>query len=218
MAVGLCSDRKKIDTWKLEDRANYEKVSKLGQTNIAFFENLDLNLGKYQLYGYYSFDGKKWYINDKIEFEVVDNSILDEEIEIGTIKEIYVEAKGGKLSVGQNSHIGETNRNGEKCVEAYLGEAGAKLEYRVDTTLGGEYELLVRLNDDAVHSDNSRNATIYINETNVKYVHKSEDTKGWKWYSLGSINLEIGENIIIIRKDKTTSAAFIIDAFKFVKK
>ena len=129
--------------------------------------------------------------------------------------EIYVEGESGSLSGGgKYSYTGKSARG----AEAYLGEGGAIVNYEISSPDGGAYELFVRLFDDGVHPDGSRNATVAVNGINIAYSHTSEDTKGWKWYSLGEVNLKAGENIVSVAKDKTTGAAFVMDAFKLVPK
>ncbi len=218
LATGVCDGDKKIDTWKLEFSSNNKKFTKEGYTNLAFFDDLNLKPGKYQVYGYYSFDGKKWYINDELEFSVINNTNNLSKDTKNKSGEIFIEAETGNLhNAGQYSHIADTNRAGEKVKEVYLGDGGANIDYVVKAPSESTFELFIRLTDDGAHKDNTRNATFSINGNDIKYIHKSEDTKGWKWYSLGNVNLNKGENTMTITKDKSTPAAFIIDAFKFVK-
>jgi len=132
------------------------------------------------------------------------------------ITSIIIEAESGQLkSAGKYSHIAESNRGGEKETESYLGDGGAYMEYNIDVAVSGEYTMYLRINDDAKHSSGTRNATIIVNNTSIKYKHNSHNTNGWEWIKLGKVQLNKGINHIIIKKDKTTSAAFIIDKFKF---
>jgi len=130
-------------------------------------------------------------------------------------EEIYIEAETGALSNGgEYSRIGESSRGGE----VYLGDGNALVKYSFSLDTDGEYELLVNLNDDGVHPSGRRNATISVNGSSLKYNHISEDTGVWKWYELAPVSLQKGINEIVFTKDQTTSAAFIMDAFKLIPK
>lgn len=125
--------------------------------------------------------------------------------------DIYVEAKDGKLIwAWEYSRLGKSSR-GE---EAYLGDWWATVTYEVNSNKAGTYYLYIRLSDDGVHSNWSRSATIKVNTKTISYNHISEDTKWWKWFSLWEITLKQWKNIISFKKNKTTSAAFIMNAFK----
>jgi hypothetical protein len=101
--------------------------------------------------------------------------------------------------------------------EAYLGDDGATAEYTVSVQTAGTYRMWVKLSDDGVHLDGARNAAIAINGgVAIKYIHKSEDTKGWKWFDLGSVTLTAGENKIQFIKEPNTLAAYVMNQFKFV--
>ncbi|MDD5040533.1 MAG: CBM35 domain-containing protein [Patescibacteria group bacterium] len=130
------------------------------------------------------------------------------------IGSVQVEGESGALTnEGSYSYVGTSARGGE----AYLGDGGATVTYSVPVIKAGTYVMSVRLSDDALHQNGARNATISVNGTAVlRYTHISEDTKGWKWYSLGNISLKKGSNTIAIEKDASTSAAFVMDAFKVV--
>ena len=130
-------------------------------------------------------------------------------------QEIYIEAVTGVLSGGgEYSRVGESARGGE----AYLGDGKASVSYDLDLNTAGEYALLVNLNDDGVHPDGRRNATVSINGDLLHYDHISEDTGIWKWYELGTVSLQKGINKIEFTKDQTTSAAYIMHAFKLIPK
>ena len=135
----------------------------------------------------------------------------EEEDAFGTI---YVEAGTGTLTnAGDMSYIGESARG----LEAYLAEREATASYKFTVELPGNYVLRLSLSDDASHPDNSRDVTIVINNTQtLVYKQVSEDTEGWNWYSVGVTNLEEGENSITFTKNETTSAAFVMDAFKLI--
>jgi len=143
------------------------------------------------------------------EEKVVPEEIKDNIYAVDT--EIYIEGVTGSLSNGgEYSRIGESARGGE----AYLGDGGATAIYNLDLASAGSYTLYVNLTDDAMHASGTRNATISVNGTKYQYQHISEDTDTWKWYQIGNINLKQGINEIKFTKDKTTSAAYIMNAFK----
>jgi len=130
---------------------------------------------------------------------------------------IVVDGKTGVLSnaVGMSniSDIERDNGHGE----AYLAEKGATATYTVEIATAGTYRLWVKLSDDAQHLDGSRSATIALSTAQtINYSHISEDTRGWKWYDLGSTTLAAGQNSIAFTKDQTTSAAYVMNQFKFV--
>lgn len=130
---------------------------------------------------------------------------------------IYVEGETGILKdKGSYSYIGESARGGE----AYLGDGGANATYSVNIDNGENfsiYQLQVRLSDDAEHDNGARNVTVTANgNQTIKYSHISENTNGWKWYTVGSLSFKKGENSIVFTKDESTSAAYVMDAFKLI--
>lgn len=126
---------------------------------------------------------------------------------------LLVQAESGELlNQGTNSFIGAAARGGE----AYLAEGGAAAKYTVKVTFAGKYTLSVRLQDDGTGDNGTRNATITSGDQTLTYVHTAENTNGWKWYSLGDLDLIKGDNVVLFTKDKTTSAAYIMDAFKLI--
>lgn len=130
---------------------------------------------------------------------------------------IVVEAGNGTLTGVQKStmdYLGESARG----LEAYLGSGGATANYNVTATTAGTYVLWIKLSDDGVWPNGSRSATVYVNGSaaTVRYSHVSENTNGWKWYSLGNITLKAGNNTIAFTKDASTQAAFVMDEFKLV--
>lgn len=130
---------------------------------------------------------------------------------------IVVNGIAGTLTnAGYFSNISNIERD-NGFGEAYLGDDGATATYNVEVATGGTYRLWVKLSDDALHFDGARNATITINGTqNIKYIHVSEDTKGWKWYDLGSVALANGVNTFAFVKDPNTIAAYVMNQFKLV--
>ncbi len=185
---------------------------------IQFFDQL--SPGTYQIYAYYSIDGKTWYVDgNKIKFEVTKNQNLSENSNASHKNEIYIEAGEGKINkTDKYSYIKEFKRHGDKKTkELYLGTGGVSANYSVVAPTTGSYELFIHLIDDGRHGDNQRNATIYVNGKKNHYIHKSENTNGWKWHSLGKVELKKGANKVSIIKDKSTNAAFIMNAFKFTK-
>jgi hypothetical protein len=129
---------------------------------------------------------------------------------------IYVDGGAGVLSGNSKygySYIGESARG----TEAYLAEKGATANYTFSAEKAGSYRLEISLSDDAVHDNGARNATVTLNGGGmVFYKHQSENTNGWKWYSLGQLSVKKGKNTITFVKDETTSAAFVMDQFRFV--
>lgn len=129
---------------------------------------------------------------------------------------IVVEAGEGVIEKAQYdsfSYVGESARG----LEAYLASKGTSVVYQVESSKPGEYTLWVKLSDDALHDSGSRSTTIAVNNTRtLGYVHFSEDTKGWKWYQVGNATLIEGMNTVVFTKNETTTAAYVMDEFKFV--
>lgn len=129
---------------------------------------------------------------------------------------IVVEAGDGVLTTNQYdtlSYIAESARG----KEAYLAAKLATASYDVSATVAGSYDLWIKLSDDALHSDESRSANIIINSSQqIKYTHKSEDTKGWKYYNIGQVQLNSGNNKFEFVKIADTTAAFVMDEFKLI--
>ena len=145
---------------------------------------------------------------DKYSDEV---KIPKEESWINT--QIYVEAEDGKLTWAWDySNLGKSSR-GE---EAYLGDGWATVSYTINSKNIGNYVLHIRLSDDGIHANWTRSATIVVNWKTIAYNHISKDTEWWNWFSLSNVILKQWENNISFRKNTTTSAAFIMDAFKLV--
>ena len=104
--------------------------------------------------------------------------------------------------------------------EAYLGDGGSSVTYNFNSDYSGNMNLYIALNDDGIHPDGARNAIITVNGKEFKYEHVSENTltedSAWKWYYIGEVPIK-ESNVISFEKEKTTSAAFIMDKFKLVK-
>ncbi len=129
--------------------------------------------------------------------------------------EIYVEAETGTLTnAGQYSRIATNTSRGNG--EAYLGDGGAKVSYVISLKDSRKYVLWISITDDNKHADGARDAMIDVNGDSLHYDHVSKDTNGWEWVKINNVYLKNGNNEISFTKDKTTSAAFIMDAFKFV--
>ncbi len=173
----------------------------------------------------YNTEAKRWWI-----FKVADYSIKVKEyrVKAGLWKDkysdevkipaknntiIYVEAEDWKLSWAWDYSTLWKSSRGE---EAYLWDGWATVSYDINSNKDDFYNLYIRLSDDGIHSNWSRSATILINWKSIAYNHISENTKGWKWFYLGNITLKQWKNSISFRKNATTSAAFIMDAFKLV--
>jgi len=91
---------------------------------------------------------------------------------------IFVEAGEGTLTGGGAfSYIQESARG----LEAYLAEKGASATYIVNSENAGDYTLSVKLFDDGIHPNDTRNVTIVVNDSEpLFFQHISENTKGWK--------------------------------------
>lgn len=152
--------------------------------------------------------------DNTIDDEVVDNEVADDGNENLAEGTIVVEAGDGVLFEGEwsfGSYIGESARG----LEAYLASGGDSATYEFNSNKEGLYKLSLKLSDDAEHSDDSRSAEVKINDTQIlQYVHDSEDTQGWKWYTIGTVNLNEGMNKIVFTKNETTTAAFVMDEFR----
>ena len=129
---------------------------------------------------------------------------------------IVVEAGDGALSGVEKSstdYIG-TSARGE---EAYLGSKGATATYTVTAPARGTYQLSVKLSDDGTWKSGYRDASVTVNGAVVlQYLHTSEDTRGWKWYTLGNVSLKEGANTVAFTKTNDMPAAYVMDEFKFV--
>ncbi len=150
-----------------------------------------------------------------------EESIVDENSQEASIVEdtqvpgtILVEAGNGVLGGGEDyySYIGESARG----MEAYLADKGITATYNVESP-GGQYALLIKVNDDGLHADGARSSKVTINVTQMAtYDHVSKVIDGWEWFKLGNFDLKAGSNEVIFEKLETTSAAFVMDEFKFV--
>jgi len=152
------------------------------------------------------------------EEEDITNSDLGilptEEIQLDQQGSIIIEAGDGVLGGDVFlSYIGESAR-GE---EAYLADRGVTATYTVDTDSPGQYELWVKINDDGLHLDGARNAKVTVNTSQIgQYNHISQVIDGWKWVKISTFTLIEGDNSVVFEKTETTSAAFVMDEFKFV--
>ena len=87
----------------------------------------------------------------------------------------------------------------------------------MDTDTPGVYELWVKINDDGLHLDGARDAKITINTSQVsQYNHISQEIDGWKWVKISTFTLMDGVNTAVFEKIEDTTAAFVMDEFKFV--
>jgi|GEM_PF-2457458 len=100
---------------------------------------------------------------------------------------------------------------------AYLGTKGATANYTVTAPAAGTYKLHISTSDDAEWKSGYRDADITINGAAVlKYNHSSQNTRGWKWFTIGNASLKAGANTVAFTKSNDMPAAFVIDEFKFV--
>lgn len=126
---------------------------------------------------------------------------------------ITVEAGDGVLQAATNSgsYVAESARG----LEAYLASSGDSVTYTVNITNPGRYLLDVKLSDDGIWSNGDRSVTVTVNDTStLKYDHLSENTNGWKWYTLGGITLKEGANTIKFTKNPNGYAAYVMDEFR----
>lgn len=153
-------------------------------------------------------------INREVDNSDNTNVLDNDEDKILPEETIVVEAGDGVLSSGEwsfYSYIGESARG----LEAYLASGGDSATYEFNSNKAGLYKLSLKLSDDALHDDDTRSAEVKINDTQIlQYVHDSEDTQGWKWYTIGTVNLNEGMNKIVFTKNETTTAAFVMDEFR----
>ena len=127
---------------------------------------------------------------------------------------IVVEAGDGVLGGDVFlSYIGESARG----KEAYLADGGVTATYSVNTDIPGQYELWVKINDDGLHLDGARNAKVTVNTSQIgQYNHLSQEIDGWKWIEISTFTLMDGVNTVVFEKIEDTTAAFVMDEFKFV--
>lgn len=131
---------------------------------------------------------------------------------VGTI---LVEAGEGTLSGVEESSI-DYIKESARGLEAYLGSKGATASYTVSAETAGTYSLAVKLSDDGTWKSGYRDANITVNGNAVlTYRHVSEDTRGWKWYTVGNASLKVGENTVTFTKANDWPAAYVMDEFKF---
>ncbi len=130
---------------------------------------------------------------------------------------ILINGKDGVLTgAGPWSNISNIERD-NGFGEAYLGDKGGTATYTFESLAAGTFNLWVKLSDDAQHMNGARSATVTLNNSQtIKYSHVSEDTRGWKWYRLGTVTLSAGTNTAAFTKDSDTSAAYVMNQFKFV--
>lgn len=151
---------------------------------------------------------------DKSESAQTEEQVAEEtEDPEGTM---VVEAGDGILTTNQYdtlSYIAESARG----KEAYLAGKLATASYNLNVETAGSYDLWIKLSDDALHSDESRSATIIVSSSQqLEYKHVSEDTKGWKYYNIGQVQLNSGNNKFEFVKIADTTAAFVMDEFKLI--
>lgn len=129
---------------------------------------------------------------------------------------IVVEAGDGTLSGVQESST-DYIKASARGLEAYLGSKGATATYTVTAPARGTYQLQVKLTDDGTWKNGDRDASISVNGSTVlQYYHKTEDTRGWKWFTLGNASLKEGANTVTFTKANDMPAAYVMDEFKFI--
>jgi len=99
---------------------------------------------------------------------------------------------------------------------AYLGSKGATANYTINAPAAGTYKLHIKTSDDGTWKDSYRDADVTVNgQVVLHYYHKSQDTRGWKWFTLGNTSLKKGDNPVSFTKSNDMPASFTIDEFKF---
>lgn len=150
------------------------------------------------------------------EEDVTNSDLGPQPTEVVLEKEGSIIMEAGYGVIGGNvflSYIGESAR-GE---EAYLADKGVTATYTIDTDAPGQYELWVKVNDDGLHLDGARNAKVTVNTSQVgQYNHVSQVIDGWKWIKISTFTLMEGDNSVVFEKIEDTTAAFVMDEFKFV--
>jgi len=134
--------------------------------------------------------------------------------------ELFIEAETGVLNnPGKYSFIGSSSRGPG---ELYLGTKDSFAEYDFKSDFEGDAYLSIRVNDDGLHKDYSRDALFTINGKKYPYHAKSMNTQkdgsSWAWVSLGKVHIVSGENKMVVSKPEQTSAAFIMDSFVISEK
>ncbi len=97
----------------------------------------------------------------------------------------------------------------------YLSRKGDWLLYVFNVPKDGIYKLWIKDFNDMKHPFGSR--TIIVNIDCEKKFRVPENTSpkdyGWGWHLIGTIKLKKGKHIMKIKKEATTSAAAVIDAY-----
>lgn len=146
------------------------------------------------------------------------SNTTEENIEEDPDGTIVVEALSGILTnPGSYSYISDSDTGGK----AYLADKDATATYKVIAEKAGTYTLKVRSIDDGLNKDGDQNVTISVYRPNagtktLKYIHHSQVTNGWKWFTIGEIDLVVGENTVTFVKDASTYVAFTMGEFKFI--
>lgn len=131
---------------------------------------------------------------------------------------IVVDALSGILTnPGSYSYISDSDTGGK----AYLADKDATATYKVIAEKAGTYTLKVKSIDDGKNKDGDQNVTITISTAGIgtkalKYIHHTQVTNGWKWFTIGEAELGAGENTVTFVKDASTYVAFTMSEFKFI--
>lgn len=77
--------------------------------------------------------------------------------------------------------------------------------------------------DDGQNKNGDQNITVNVAAPGIgskalKYAHISQVTNGWKWVTIGDVDLAAGENTVAFVKDASTYVAFSMSQFKLVPK
>jgi len=116
------------------------------------------------------------------------------------------EAGGGKFT----SHEGFSGAG-----YWYLAQEGDWLMHMLDVQTGGVHYFWIRDYNDGQHPPGARAVEVLIDDTSVAEVpaHNLESGNNWGWHIAARVELQPGTHIVMVRKEATTSAAALIDAY-----
>ena len=98
----------------------------------------------------------------------------------------------------------------------YLSRGGDWLLYVIDVPRAGMYKLWIKDANDRKHPYGARTVEIFMDCKKIASVPETSNPgpDTWGWHIAGTINyLSRGKHVMLVRKEATTSAAALIDAF-----
>ena len=102
--------------------------------------------------------------------------------------------------------------------EVYLGDGGATATYTIKalSPAPAKFSLWIFYSDDGLHPVGSRTVTLSIPALNwsTEWSGDGKDTSGWKAAKIGTVTTA-GNFTVSFRKNATTSAALVMNAFAF---